>query len=227
MSSSSADSTRESGRPPDQGGPETMTFILLAILVAQWPKLSYEIVCRYICGIPFRRRLSREFGKLFTAKILTLLDSLANSQPQFIQELALDLVRRIPKARSRCRGILAELINSVLEDLGIFHSRRDVFLGLPDEWDVALPENETPERRMDVEEEVRVYQKAMELIDPRSAWMLCENHFKKRSLEDIGHEVGLGKTRVGEIIAAAKAALVKAIYKIREDERTSGPRPGN
>ena len=115
----------------------------------------------------------------------------------------------------------------MLEDLNIFHSKREVFLSLPDEWDVAVADNETLKWRLDVQEQVRVFHKALELIDPRSAWMLHENHFKKRSLEDIGREVGLSKSRVGEIIAAAKAELVKAIYKIRADDRTNGLQSGS
>ena len=98
MSSSSVDRTRDSGTPPDQGIPETMRVMLLAILVAQLPSLSYETVCRYVRGIPFRRRLPPELGKLFTAKILTLLEKVATTQPQFFEELARDLAHKNPKA---------------------------------------------------------------------------------------------------------------------------------
>ena len=210
------DPSRESGRSPDRGTPEKMKRVdYMIILVVHLPEVSQEIVRRYVRAIPYRRRLPRELTKRFTANILALLEEIAKTQPQFFDELARDLMLRIPRSESRSRLILAEVIKSVLEDLNVFHSRRHVFAGLPDDWDVADPENETPEWRLDVMEQVGTLREALEAIDPRSAEMLHAHYIEGQSMTDIGRKVGLRKQRVSEIMAAARAALVAAMSAVR------------
>jgi RNA polymerase sigma factor (sigma-70 family) len=181
----------------------------------QPPERSHELVRRYVHAIPYRRRLPCELTKRFIHKTWKLLDEVAKTEPQFFDELASDLILRIPRRDSRARKILAEVIESVLEDLNVFHSRRHVFGGLPDDWDVADPDSVTPEWRLDVKEQVRTLREALNVIDPRSAGMLQAHYLEGRSLTHIGREVGLSKQRVSEILAAARSALVAAMRAIR------------
>lgn len=176
---------------------------------------SYKLVQRYVCAIPYRRRLSRQVAKLFVVKILEMMNKVENANPQFFDDVAKDLILRIPRSKSRGRQILAEIINSVLEELGIFHSRRDSFIELPDDWDVTNTTDGTAEESLDIKEQIQIMHDALEAIDPRSAWLIKAHYIDGRTLAYIGRETGLSKSRVGEIIAQARSALATSISTIR------------
>jgi RNA polymerase sigma factor (sigma-70 family) len=205
---------RSRGRSPVPGVPEENP-VNLTVFSGEPQEPAFEVVLRYVRAIPYRRHLPRALTKRFVRKTWQLLDKVAKTEPGFFEELADHLISRRPRPSSRPRQILAETINSVLEELNVFHSRRDVLAGLPKDWDVADPDNETPEYRLDFEEQVRILREALNTIDPRSARMLQARYWEGLTLSQIGDEFGLAKQRVSEILAAAMPALVAALYAVR------------
>jgi hypothetical protein len=176
---------------------------------------ALDIVLRYVRAIPYRRRLSREQAKLFTRKTMILLETAARDEPGLLEEMAVHAILHIPKKFSRSRKLLAEVIESVLEDLNIFHSRSGECT-LPASWDIADPDTDTLEWRRDREELARDLRKVLgRMKDARAARMLKAYHWDGATMSQVGDEFDLSKQRISEIMPDAVSALIIALYTFR------------
>jgi RNA polymerase sigma factor (sigma-70 family) len=186
-------------------------------LVGRLSESSLNVVIPYVRGIARRRRLRREQSKDFIIKTRGLLRTAAEREPGFIIKLAADLVTRTPTSSSPERGAFSEMIRSVLEDLGIFHSRMRELVGLPSGWDVAVPDEQTPEWLAEFAESSRRLKEALASVDKDAAQILNAYYYEGLSLSQIGDRIGKRKQRVSEIRSAALVTLIRALRCLRQE----------